>query len=56
MRRDDDAEHLESLTRPPYKPSIIRCEHGHHHHAGPHACDWGNHGNECVYNAAVPAD
>ncbi|MGJ3404070.1 hypothetical protein AAZQ98_11110 [Glutamicibacter sp. Je.9.36] len=35
---------------------VMRCEHGYHHHAGPHACDWGNHGEECPYWASRKQD
>lgn len=40
------------------KSRVLRCEHwsedlgrayGWHHHAGPHACDSGNHDGECPW-------
>lgn len=40
------------------KIRVLRCEHwsedegrayGWHHHAGPHACDSGSHGGECLW-------
>lgn len=33
----------------------IRCEHGFHHHPGPHACDWVNHDDQCPHHLDEPS-
>lgn len=56
---DDGAMATDSKSHP---PDVIRCEHwseelgrfgGWHHHAGPHACDWTNHDDECPYWTSI---
>ena len=54
----------EGLTNALYAPipDAIRSHHvledgtsgGWHHHAGPHACDWGNHDDQCPWEAEHP--
>lgn len=45
-------------------PDAIRCHHvledgtsgGWRHHAGPHACDWGDHDDQCPWEAQQAGD
>lgn len=61
MNQALDPKELAALVHAGHANSsrYFRCEHasedgrvfGWHHHAGPHACDWGNHGGECPWKA-----
>lgn len=54
----DDLARMIMSSRPDDPSTTIRCQHwseelgrfgGWHHHAGPHACDLGNHGGNCPW-------
>jgi hypothetical protein len=36
----------------PAPGSEYLCDHGFHHSAAPHSCDWGNHDDICPYESA----
>lgn len=41
------AEAMSDLLAVPALPGEVQCDHGFHHHNGPHSCDWSAHGDRC---------
>lgn len=47
-------EHFQSFFRDPgTRPTLIQCEHGFHHHAQVHGCDFAAHADQCPYQELI---